>query len=78
MSLIYLLDTNTISEPLKERPNQQVVDKIQLFDSNIAIASIVVYELFRGAYLLPELKKRSKTLDYIESVLLKFQVFNYT
>jgi tRNA(fMet)-specific endonuclease VapC len=78
MRLIYLLDTNTISEPLKEKPNQQVIDKIQLFDSNIAIASVVVYKLFRGAYLLPESKKRSKTFDYIESVLLKFQVLNYT
>lgn len=29
MSLIYLLDTNTISEPLKAIPNQQVIENIQ-------------------------------------------------
>jgi len=28
MSLIYLLDTNTISEPIKKTPNQQVLEKI--------------------------------------------------
>ena len=78
MSLIYLLDTNTISEPTREYPNQHVVEKIQRYDSQIALASIVIYELVRGIHLLPESKKRLKFLDYFESVLVKFPVLLYT
>ncbi len=78
MNLVYLLDTNTISEPLKERPNQKIIENIELFDGKIAIASFVVYEMVRGLYLLPESKKRLKVLDYIDSVLVKFPVLSYT
>lgn len=78
MSLVYLLDTNTISEPSRECPNQQVVEKIQRYDSQIALASIVIYELARGIHLLPESKKRLKFFEYFESVLVKFPVLNYT
>lgn len=78
MSLVYLLDTNTISEPLKAIPNQQVIDNIQRYHAQIAIAAFVVYELVRGVELLPESKKRLKTADYIESVLVKFPILAYT
>lgn len=78
MSLIYLLDTNTISEPLKEIPNQQVIEKIERYDAQIVIAAFVVYELIKGVYQLPDSKKRLKIFDYIESVLIKFPVLSYT
>jgi tRNA(fMet)-specific endonuclease VapC len=78
LSLIYLLDTNTISEPLKDFPNQKVVEKIAFFHDKIAISSFVVYEIVKGLYLLPESKKRLKILDYTESVLSKFPVLSYT
>lgn len=78
MSLVYLLDTNTISEPLKEKPNQQVIENIQRYDLKIAIAAFVVYELIRGVHLLPDSKKRQKVFDYIESVLMKFPILPYT
>ena len=78
MNLIYLLDTNTISEPLKEIPNQQVIEKIERYDAQIAIAAFVVYELIKGVYQLPDSIKRLKIFDYIESVLIKFPVLPYT
>ncbi len=78
MSLIYLLDTNTISEPLKARPNQKVIENIQRYHGQIAIAAMVFYELVRGVELLPDSKKRMKTADYIESVLVKFPILPYT
>ena len=78
MSLVYLLDTNIISEPLKASPNKQVIENIQRYDSQIAIASFVVYELVRGVHLLEESKKRLKAMDYIESVLVKFPILPYT
>jgi tRNA(fMet)-specific endonuclease VapC len=78
MSLIYLLDTNTISEPLKAEPNQQVMENIDRYHVHIAIAAVVLYELVRGVELLPNSKKRLQTTDYIESVLVKFPILPYT
>lgn len=78
MSLIYLLDTNTISEPLKALPLQQVVEKIHYHEAEIALAAFVIYELIKGAYQLPDSKKRLKILDYIETVLIKFPILPYT
>jgi tRNA(fMet)-specific endonuclease VapC len=76
--LTYLLDTNSISEPIKGNPNQSVIDKIYSFSEEIAISSITVYEMMRGVYLLPESKKREKLLNYNESVLAKFSTLSYT
>ena len=78
MSLVYLLDTNTISEPLKAIPNKQVIENIERYYAQIAIAAFVVYELVRGVALLPDSKKRLKTNDYLESVLVKFPILPYT
>lgn len=78
MSLVYLLDTNTISEPLKAKPNIQVIENIQRYHAQIAIAAFVVYELVRGVELLPDSSKRLKIKDYLESVLLMFPILPYT
>ncbi len=78
MSLIYLLDTNTISEPLKAEPSQQVMENIARYHAQIAIAAVVFYELVRGMELLPDSKKRLKTMDYIDSVVVKFSILPYT
>ncbi len=78
MSLIYLLDTNTISEPLKVEPNRQVMENIARYHAQIAIAAVVFYELVRGVELLPDSKKRLKTTDYIDSVVVKFPILSYT
>jgi tRNA(fMet)-specific endonuclease VapC len=78
MSLIYLLDTNTISEPLKVEPNQQVMENIARYHAQIAIAAVVFYELVRGVELLPDSKKRLKMTDYIDSVVVKFPILPYT
>jgi tRNA(fMet)-specific endonuclease VapC len=78
VSLVYLLDTNIISEPLKAKPNLHVIQNIERHHAQIAIAAFVVYELVRGLELLPDSLKRSKINDYLESVLLKFPILPYT
>lgn len=40
MNLVYLLDTNTISEPLKAKPNLQVIKNIERHHAQIAIAAL--------------------------------------
>jgi tRNA(fMet)-specific endonuclease VapC len=76
--LVYLLDTNSISEPIKENPHKNVVEKIYFFSEQIAISSLTVYEMMRGVYLLPESKRRTKLLDYNQFVLSKFSTLPYT
>lgn len=78
MSLLYLLDTNIISEPLKAQPNQHVIDNIERYFDQIAIAAMVYYELVRGVELLPDSKRRIKTQDYIESVIMSLPILPYT
>ncbi|MEI7840961.1 MAG: type II toxin-antitoxin system VapC family toxin [Methylococcaceae bacterium] len=78
MSLIYLLDTNTISEPTKPSPNLQVIEKLDHFQAQIALPIFVVYELTRGAYQLPESKKRSRILRYVEKTIIELPVLLYT
>jgi len=69
VKLHYLLDTNTLSEPLKKQPNQQVFHKIQTHQTEIATAAPVLYEIIRGAYRLPDSKKRAQILQYVEEFI---------
>jgi tRNA(fMet)-specific endonuclease VapC len=65
----YLLDTNTLSEPLKPVPHPQVVKQIQSHQYEIATASPVLYEIIQGAYRLPPSKKREAILQYVQDFL---------
>jgi tRNA(fMet)-specific endonuclease VapC len=76
--LVYLLDTNTISEPSKQSQNAQVMAKLDKFQDKIAIPIFVIFEMIHGAYLLPESKKRTKILDYIESTVFELKIFDYS
>lgn len=78
MTLIYLLDTNTISEPIRPSPNKQVVERIEQYYAQIALPVFVVYELIRGAYQLPESKKRLRVLRYIENAIYCVPILPYT
>ncbi len=78
MSLIYLLDTNTISEPVKLSPNKNVIEKIEQNYAQIALPVFVVYELLRGAYQLPESKKRVRVLHYVENAIQHLPILPYT
>ena len=69
MSLIYLLDTNVISEPLRRAPNQHVLERLKQHEAEIAIATVVWHELLYGAYHLPHSAKRSAIEEYLSEVV---------
>ncbi|MBE9238734.1 hypothetical protein IQ227_22630 [Anabaena aphanizomenioides LEGE 00250] len=48
MSFRFLLDTNIISEINKKIPNKLVVDKMNLYQDEVATASVVIHELLFG------------------------------
>ena len=69
MSLRYLLDTNVISEPLRPRPDVQVLAHLQRHEGQISIASIVWHELLFGCYRLPPSARRTAIEDYLFQVI---------
>jgi len=78
MSLVYLLDTNTISEPIKPQPNEKVVSLIDDYYDQIVLSSFVIYELVKGAHQLPDSKRRQRIFDYIDDVLSQLPILSYT
>ena len=65
----YLLDTNVISEAIKTVPNQNVMNKLQKHQDEIATASLVWHELQFGCRRLPASRKRSLIESYLAEVV---------
>jgi tRNA(fMet)-specific endonuclease VapC len=78
LSLIYLLDTNTLSEPLRPTPNQHILERLQQHEAEMAIASVVWHELLYGTYRLPLSAKRSAIEEYLNDVVAPtFPILSY-
>jgi len=69
VSLRYLLDTNILSEPLRLRPNPNVMARLHQHDDEIATATVVVHELLFGCYRLPTSKKRERIEQYLDDIV---------
>ena len=63
--VIYLLDTNIISEPLAAKPNPSVMEKIRAHGTDLAITSVTWQELLYGMLLLPAGHRREQIKDYL-------------
>ena len=78
MSLIYLLDTNVVSEPLRPAPDEQVLERLKQHEAEIAIAAVVWHELLYGTYRLPLSAKRSVIAAFLNDVVaLSFPILPY-
>lgn len=66
MALIYLIDTNTISETEQMQPASQVVTKLTANRGRIALASVSWHELLYGYHRLPESKRKDRVGFFIE------------
>ncbi len=79
MSLLYLLDTNILSEPTKRLPDEQVMFKLQQHRKQIATASIVWHELLFGCQRLPLSHKRNQLETHFQDLLRSgLQILPYT
>ena len=56
--LLYLLDTNTLSEPTKDIPNSRVSERVLSSLPRIATAATVWNELLFGYFRLPNSRRR--------------------
>lgn len=74
----YLLDTNTVSEPLRPTPAVGIVRKLRQYDGEVAIPAPVWHELRFGCARLPPSRRREAIERYIETVVLaSFPVLDY-
>ena len=74
----YLLDTNTISEPLRPRPSTGVIRRLREHESDIAVPAPVWHELRFGFARLPRSRRREAIERYLEDVVLEsFPILDY-
>ena len=74
----FLLDTNTLSEPMKPKPNPGVLRRLEELGEVSCMAAPVWHELVYGARLLPPSKKRQAIEQYlIEVVQTSFPILPY-
>lgn len=69
MSQRFLLDTSTISEPMKKAPDEALVAMIGAHAHESALAAPVWHELWYGCRLLPAGKRRTALEAYLREVV---------
>lgn len=74
----YLLDTNTVSDPVRPRPSPGVLRRLHEHESEIAIPAPVWHELRFGCARLPRSRRREAIERYLEDVVLEsFPILDY-
>jgi predicted nucleic acid-binding protein len=68
---VIVLDTNVLSEPLRARPDRNVLAWLESVE-DVAITSVSVGEVLTGVRLLPEGRRRRGLLAAIEATLTTF------
>ncbi len=74
----YLLDTNTLSEIVTNRPNLNVVKKFKTHYYESATTSITLFEILKGAHCCKNLVRKNNILMFIEEVVLALPILPYT
>ena len=74
-----ILDTNIISETLKQHPSNRVVAWLLQNQENLYLTAITVGELLEGAFRLPMGKRRENLLLAIERIISGYasRIFAY-
>ena len=65
----FLLDTNVLSEPLKARPNENVVGRLAEHATELATAAPVWHELRYGCARMPDSARRRAAEEYLRDVV---------
>ena len=77
MKKTYLLDTNIVSEFVKERPDAQVIDFYNARKDLCAISSITCQEIIRGVSRLPEGKRKNTLKSFVNDLDLNMDVISF-
>jgi predicted nucleic acid-binding protein len=69
--MIYLLDTNVISETIKPKPNKKVIEWLESIPSHhFALSVISLGEIRKGVEKLQDLSKKTKIIQWLEIDLI--------
>lgn len=78
MGMKYLLDTNILSELSKDKPDVNVVDKINRYGEHCATAALVIHEIQYGIQRLPAGKLKENLQLFLQQLeRYQFQVLSY-
>lgn len=69
MTMKYLLDTNILSEPVRPIPHPNILEKLHLYQDQLATAALVWHELWFGSYRLPDSARRRAIENYLVGVV---------
>lgn len=69
MTLRYLLDTGIVSGPVSKRPDPSIVEALEKYGVECAIAAPVWHELTYGCRRLPKGKRRTAIEAYLRDVV---------
>ena len=65
MGLIYLLDTNVLSEPTKQYPNENLLNQLKRHNKQYCISAITWHELNYGVDRMPDGRKKKMLQQYL-------------
>jgi tRNA(fMet)-specific endonuclease VapC len=65
----YLLDSNIVSEPARQRPDPQVQARVQAHAQEMAMPSVVWHELLYGLERMPTGRRRDFLAHYLFDVV---------
>ncbi|MEM9776567.1 MAG: type II toxin-antitoxin system VapC family toxin [Chloroflexota bacterium] len=66
---MFLLDTNIVLEPLKQKPNQAILEKLNKHSGECFISAVIWHELWFGCLRLPKSKRKDAIQSYLENVI---------
>lgn len=70
---MYILDTNILSELMRSRPNDNVLDWLDnQYIEDLYISSITIAEIYLGIALLPEGKRKTALIQAANDTLTDF------
>jgi tRNA(fMet)-specific endonuclease VapC len=78
VSLRFLLDTNVLSEPLRQVPNRRLLDRLDRHIGTMGLAAPTWHELRFGCERLPRSRRREQIEDYLATVVrVDFPILPY-
>ena len=64
----YLVDTNVFSEPVKPRPDAQVVAWLRKNEGDLYVSTITIGEIRRGIERLPDGERRARLRTWLQDL----------
>jgi len=69
VSLLFLLDSNILSDPLRANPSERVLKRLERRPETLATASPVWHEMNFGCARLPDSRRRRTIESYLERIV---------